>query len=56
MLKWSEKMKEVSEVIARLWAEQIVAGKKTYREVPAKLKNQVADILREMGREDLIIE
>ena len=43
-------------MIARLWAEQIVAGKKTYRQVPVKLKAQVADVLREMGREDLIIE
>ena len=43
-------------MIARLWAEQIVAGKKTYKDVPARLKEQVADVLREMGREDLIIE
>ena len=43
-------------MIARLWAEQIVAGKRTYRQVPTKLKDQVAEILREMGREDLIIE
>lgn len=43
-------------MVAKLWADQIVAGKKTYRQVPAKLKEQVADILREMGREDLIIE
>ena len=43
-------------MVARLWAEQIVAGKKTYRQVPARLKGQVAEILREMGREDLIID
>lgn len=43
-------------MVAKLWADQIVAGKKTYKQVPAKLKAQVADILREMGREDLIIE
>ena len=49
-------MKEVSEVVAKLWADKIVAGEKTYSQVPAKLKDQVADILREMGREDLIIE
>lgn len=43
-------------MIANLWADQIIAGNKTYAQVPPKLKNAVAEKLREKGREDLIIE
>ena len=43
-------------MIAKLWADRIIAGDKTYRQVPAKLKAAVADELRARGREDLIIE
>lgn len=42
--------------IAELWAERIIAGDKTYAEVPAKLKDQVAEALTQAGREDLIVE
>lgn len=43
-------------MIAKLWANQILNGKKTYAQVPAKLKEAVAAILTEAGREDLIAE
>lgn len=43
-------------MIAKLWADQIIAENKTYAQVPSKLKKAVADELRAKGREDLIIE
>lgn len=43
-------------MIAMLWAQKIIYGKKTYAEVPAKLKAQVKEILIESGLEDLIVE
>ena len=38
-------------MIAKLWAEQIINGKKTFEQVPTKLKEQVKEILiaRSMG-------
>lgn len=49
-------MKEMNNMVAMLWANQIMKGKKTYREVPPLLKPQVAEILRDAGMEELIIE
>ena len=50
-------MKEMKEnMLAMLWANQIIEGKKTYRQVPRLLKPQVAEILRDAGMEELIIE
>ena len=43
-------------MMAMLWAQKIILGKKTFAEVPAKLKDQVAEILRESGLEELITE
>ena len=43
-------------MIARLWADKIIAGKKAYHEVPAKLKPAVKQILIDEGHEDLIDE
>lgn len=51
LLKQEEKI-----MIAMLWAQKIIYGKKTYAEVPAKLKAQVKEILIESGLEDLIVE
>ena len=42
--------------MAMLWAQQIMLGKKTYAQVPAKLKEQVKEILIDSGCEDLITE
>lgn len=43
-------------MLAMLWAIQIINGKKTFSQVPAKLKEQVREILIDAGCEDLIIE
>ena len=42
--------------MAMLWADQIMKGKRTYAEVPRRLKPQVAEILRDAGLEELITE
>ena len=44
------------EMMAMLWCQQIVLGKKTFAQVPAKLKEQVRELLIDSGCEDLIIE
>lgn len=44
------------DMIAMLWANQIIIGKKTYAQVPRLLKEQVAEILRDCGMEELIVE
>ena len=41
-------------MIAKLWAEQIINGKKTFEQVPSKLKELVKEVLIERGREDLV--
>ena len=48
--------KEERGMLAMLWANQIILGKKTFAQVPAKLKDQVREILIDAGCEDLIIE
>lgn len=44
------------DMMAMLWAQKIILGKKTYAEVPAKLKAQVAEILIESGLPELITD
>lgn len=48
--------KEGAFMMAMLWAQQIMLGKKTFAEVPAKLKNKVRELLIDSGCEDLITE
>ena len=43
-------------MIAKLWTKKIIAGEKTFAEVPARLKSQVKELLIEAGRPDLITE
>lgn len=43
-------------MMAMLYAQQIMLGKKTFDDVPRLLKDKVADILRDSGCEDLITE
>lgn len=43
-------------MLAFLWANQIILGKKTFKQVPPKLKEQVRELLIDAGCEDLIIE
>ena len=48
--------REGDTMMAMLWAQKIILGKKTYADVPARLKEQVAEILIESGLEELITE
>lgn len=43
-------------MMAMLWAQQIMLGKKTYAQVPRLLKEKVKEILIDSGMEDLIVE
>ena len=43
-------------MMAMLWAQQIMLGKKTYAQVPKLLKEKVKEILIDSGMEELIIE
>ena len=44
------------ETMAMIYASLIVKGYKTYADVPSTLKEQVAEILRQLDCEHLIIE
>lgn len=48
--------REEIEMMAMLYAQQIMLGKKTYSQVPNKLKEQVKEILIDSGCEDLVTE
>lgn len=48
--------KEGEEMMAMLWAQQIMLGKKTYDRVPRLLKAKVKEILIDSGCEDLVTE
>ena len=48
--------KESETMMAKLWAIQIMLGKKTFDEVPRLLKDQVKEILIDSGCEDLVTE
>lgn len=43
-------------MMAMLWAQQIMLGKKTYAKVPKLLKEQVKEILIDSGCEELVTE
>lgn len=43
-------------MMAMLWAQMIILGKKTYADVPRLLKDKVKEILIDSGCEDLIVE
>ena len=47
---------EVQYMMAMLWANQIMLGKKTYKQVPRLLKAQVKEILIDAGYEELVNE
>ena len=44
------------DMMAMLWAQQIMLGKKTYAQVPRLLKAQVKEILIDSGCEELVQE
>ncbi|MBR5584082.1 MAG: hypothetical protein IKW21_06100 [Lachnospiraceae bacterium] len=48
--------KECEDMMAMLWAQQIMLGKKTYAQVPRLLKEQVKEILIDSGCENLVTE
>lgn len=48
--------KEVETMVAMLWVNQILLGKKSYSDVPVRLKEQVKELLTDAGKEDLVTE
>lgn len=48
--------KEGKEMMAMLWAQQIILGKKTYGQVPRLLKEKVREILEDSGMAELVKE
>ena len=44
------------DMMAMLWAQQIMLGKKTYAQVPRLLKEKVREVLIDSGYEDLVTE
>ena len=48
--------KDGKEMMAMLWAQQIMLGKKTYAQVPRLLKDKVKEILVDSGMEELVTE
>ena len=48
--------KDGKEMMAMLWAQQIMLGKKTYEQVPRLLKAKVKEILADSGMEELVEE
>ena len=43
-------------MVAMLWANQIILGKKTFAEVPRLLKDKVKELLIEAGCGELVTE
>ena len=43
-------------MMALLWAQQIMLGKKTYAQVPRLLKENVKEILIDSGMEELVVD
>lgn len=43
-------------MMAMLWAQQIMLGKKTFAQVPRLLKDKVKEILIDSGMEELAVE
>ena len=44
------------EMMAMLWAQQIMLGKKTYDQVPRLLKDKVKEILEDSGMGELVTD
>ena len=43
-------------MMAMIWAQQIMLGKRTYAQVPRLLKDKVSEILIDSGCEELVTE
>ena len=48
--------KEGEDMMAMLWAQQIMLGKKSFAQVPKLLKEKVKEILIDSGCEELVTE
>ena len=48
--------KEGETMMAMLWAQQIMLGKKTFAQVPRLLRDQVREILIDSGMEELVVD
>ena len=44
------------DMMAMIWAQQIMLGKRTFLQVPRLLKDKVREILIDSGMEELVIE
>lgn len=44
------------DMMAMLWAQQIMLGKKTYAQVPRLLKEDVKELLIDSGKAELVTE
>lgn len=55
VLTWLYTRKD-EDMMAMIWAQQIMLGKKTYTQVPRLLKEKVKEILIDSGCEDLVVE
>ena len=44
------------DIMAMIWAQQIMLGKKTFAQVPRLLKEKVREVLIDSGCEDLVTE
>lgn len=54
-LTWLYARKD-EDMMAMIWAQQIMLGKKTYAQVPRLLKEKVREILIDSGCEELVTE
>ena len=48
--------KEGEAMMAMLWAQQIMLGKKTFAQVPKLLRDKVRELLVDSGCEELVTE
>lgn len=48
--------KEGETMMAMLWAQQIMLGKKTFAQIPKLLKEKVKEVLIDSGMEELVQE
>lgn len=48
--------KDGADMMAMLWAQQIMLGKKTYSQVPRLLKSKVKELLEDSGMGELATE
>ena len=55
MLTWLYARKD-EDMMAMIWAQQIMLGKKTYAQVPRLLREKVREILIDSGCEELVTE